>query len=266
MNARSWVVLGLSAAISLAAPLQARTAEPATETAAAAPVLEPGALAALDKMGAELRALRQFSLVSDTSVEIVLDDGQKIELDGTLTYKVIKPDQLFVDIASDRRHRQIFFDGKDFTINSPRLNMYASTPVQARTLAELATNAAEKYGIEFPLVDMFFWGTDHATKDLITSARHVGSATLDGQKVQHYAYTQENVHWQVWITDAGNLPKKFVITSQEDPAQPQYRANLHWDTQTPVVASALKFTPAKDAQRIVLASGEALAAEAETEN
>lgn len=266
MNVRSWMVLGLSAAISLAMPLDARAAEAAATAPAAAPVLEPEALAALDKMGAELRALKQFSLVSDTSLEIVLDDGQKIELDGTLTYKVIKPDQLFVDIASDRKHRQIYFDGKEFTINSPRLNMYASTPVQARTIGELAINAAEKYGIEFPLVDMFFWGTDHATKDQITSARHVGSATLDGQKVEHYAYTQENVHWQVWITEAGNLPKKFVITSQDDPALPQYRANLRWDTQTPLVASALKFTPAKDAQRIVLVSAETLAAEAETEN
>lgn len=267
MNVSRCLSLGLAATVSLVLSLPLMAAESATATAAApAPEspLEPEALSALDHMGAALRALKQFSLTSDTSLEVVLDDGQKIEMDGTLSYKVIKPDQLFVEIRSDRKLREIYFDGKELTINSPRLGMYASSPVQARTLAELVINAAEKYDIEFPLADMFFWGTEHAPKDLIKTARHIGSATLDGQKVEHYAYTQEGVHWQVWITEAGSLPKKLVITSQDDPALPQYRANLHWDTQTPLAASALKFVPAGDAQRIVLVA--APVAEAETEN
>ncbi len=58
---------------------------------------------------------------------------------------------------------------------------------------------------------------------------------------------------------------KMVITSQADPALPQYRARLQWDTKTPVLASAFKFTPAKDSQRIVLAADVA-SAEVEGEN
>lgn len=266
MNARQCLSLGMAAALMLAAPVPAIAAESTAAQPPAETSLEPEALAALDRMGGALRALGQFSLTSDTSLEVVLDDGQKIELDGTLTYRVIKPDRLFVEIRSDRKLREIYFDGKELVINSPRLGMYASSPVQARTLAELAINAAEKYGIEFPLADMFFWGTEHASKDLILTARHVGSATLDGQKTEHYAYTQEGVHWQVWITEAGTLPKKIVITSQADPALPQYRANLHWDTQTPVPASALTFTPAKDSRRILLVALDAPAAEVEPEN
>ena len=264
MKARQWLSLGLAAAVSLLSPLPLLAEESAATAPPPESPIEPEALAALDRMGSALRALKQFSLTSDTSLEVVLDDGQKIEMDGTLSYRVVKPDQLYVEIRSDRKLREIYFDGRELTINSPRLKMYASRPVQARTLAELVINAAEKHDIEFPLADMFFWGTEYAPKDLIKTARHIGSATLDGQKVEHYAYTQEGVHWQVWITAAGNLPKKLVIISQDDPALPQYRANLHWDTQTPLAASALKFVPAEGAQRITLASTPV--AEAEPEN
>lgn len=266
MNSRRWLALGMLVAASLTLPCQGLAAKTAAAEPAAETKLEPEALAALDRMGEALRSLKQFSLRSDTSLEVVLEDGEKVEVDNTLTYKVIRPDHLFVEIRNDRRVREIYFDGKELTINSPLLGMYASRPVQARTLGELVINAAEQYDIEFPLADMFFWGTEHAPKDLIRTARHIGSASLDGQKVEHYAYTQDGVHWQVWITAAGNLPKKLVIISQDDPALPQYRANLHWDTQTPLVASALTFTPAKDAQRIVLAPAADPVAAAETEN
>jgi hypothetical protein len=267
MNAGSCLKPGLAVAMALAWAAPGQAMEGAAAEASAAPTLEPAALAALDSMGAALRALPQFSLTSETSLDVVLADGQKIERDGTLTYRVIKPDRLFVEIRSDRRHRELWFDGEELTINSPTLGMYASTPVEARTLAELAINSARKFGIEFPLADMFFWGTEHAPKDLIRTARHVGIATLDGQKTDHYAFTQEGVHWQVWIAQAGNLPKKIVITSFADPALPQYRANLHWDTTTPVAVSAVTFTPAPGAQRITLASAELVAAtDAEPEN
>ncbi len=43
-----------------------------------------------------------------------------------------------------------------------------------------------------------------------------------------------------------------MITSLDDPALPQYRAQLRWDTRTPVAASAFQFTPPADATRIKL--------------
>lgn len=258
MKARQSSSVGLALAISLLLPVPlALAAEPAvqpTAAPAAAPAIDPAALAALDRMGQALRGLDHFSLSSDTSLELVLESGQKIDLDGTVSYKVAKPDRLFVEIKSDRRLRELYFDGKDLTINSPRLGLYASTPVQARTLSELVVNAADKYDIEFPLADLFFWGTEHAPKDLIQTATHVGKVTVDGAAADHYAFTQEGAHWQVWVAEAGSLPVKLVITSQADPALPQYRARLHWDTKTPVLASSFKFTPAKDSQRIVLAA------------
>jgi hypothetical protein len=266
MKARQSSSIGLTLAVSLllSAPL-ALAAEPAATPAAAAPTIDPTAVAALDRMGQALRGLDHFSLTSDTTLELVLESGQKVDLDGTVSYKVAKPAGMFVEIKSDRRQREFYFDGKDLTINSPRLGLYASTPVEARTLSEFVINASEKYGINFPLADLFYWGTEHAPKDVIQTATHIGKVTVDGAAADHYAFTQEGAHWQVWITEAGSLPVKLVITSQADPALPQYRARLHWDTKTPVQASSFKFTPAKDSQRIALAA-DAVSADAKEEN
>jgi hypothetical protein len=233
-----------------------RGAKPAPQPAAAAvadpPERDPEALAALDRMGAALRALKQFSLVSQASTEVVLDDGQKIELDGTVTYKVRTPNQLFLELRSDRQLRQLFYDGSKLSLYSPRLKYYAQVDGLGATLAELVEDAANRYGIEMPLADMFLWGTDKAPKSAIRGALHVGGGIVDGEAVEQYAFQQDQVDWQIWIAKATSLPKKLIITALDDPALPQYRAELHWNTRSAVNASAFQFTPPADASRIKL--------------
>lgn len=224
----------------------------ATGQGAEAPMRDPAALAALDGMGQALRSLNSFSLASDASAEVVLDSGQKIELDGLVTYKVKKPDRLFVEVSSDRKQRQIYFDGEKLSVYAPRLKYYAQVNTSARTLGELAINAAEKYGIEMPIADMFFWGTEYAPKDRILEAMYVGPATLDAERVDQYAFRQREVDWQVWISRETSLPKQIVITSKDDPALPQYKARLHWDTRTPVDPMVFRFTPPAGAYRLDL--------------
>lgn len=239
---------GVHAAVqrpSTASPVSAATATAPTER-------DPQALAALDRMGAALRALPHFSLTSQASTEVVLDDGQKVELDGVVTYKVKSPDKLFLEMRSDRRLRQLFYDGDSLSLYAPRLKYYATSDGRGETLGELVDDAATRYGIDMPLADMFLWGTDKAPKTAITSAIHIGGGTVDGEPIDQYAFKQDQVEWQVWISKASALPKKLVITSLDDPALPQYRARLQWDTRSPVADSAFHFSPPADAARIKL--------------
>lgn len=244
--------LGVGSVASAATP---RPAAPSVASSAAA-VRDPQALAALDRMGAALRALKQFQLTSEASTELVLEDGQKVELDGVVTYKVKAPNQLFLELSSDRQLRQLIYDGKTLTVYSPRTKYYAQVDGLSSTLGELVETAATRYGIEMPLADMFLWGTDKAPQDAIRSALHIGGGKIDGDAVEQYAFQQDDVDWQIWISTASGLPRKLVINSLDDPAQPQYRARLRWDTRTPVAATAFKFDPPADAARIKLVPAE----------
>lgn len=249
--------LRLVAALMLALPLMATAADQAGKkkaapaaTAAPASDIDPAALAALDRMGEALRKLQQFQLVSEASTDVVLDSGQKIALDGQVTYRVQRPNHIFVELKSDRRLRQLFYDGHTMTVYAPKLKYYASVDQVDKTLGELAITARDDYGIEFPLADLFFWGTEHVSRDAIKSAFYVGPATLDGEAVDQYAFRQEGADWQLWLSKASALPQKLVITSRDDPAMPQYVSRLRWNTNATSDAKSFTFTPPDDAKRI----------------
>lgn len=264
----AWSACLLLAAMVPAAHGATRVAPPAPPPAAStdAPERDPEALAALDQMGAALRALKQFSLTSEASTEIVLDDGQKVELDGVVTYKVRAPNQLFLELRSDRQLRQLFYDAKALSLYSPRLKYYAQVDGVSGTLGELVEDAASRYGIDMPLADMFLWGTDKAPKTAIHSALHIGGGTIGGEPIEQYAFKQDGVDWQLWVSKATSLPKKLVITSLDDPALPQYRAQLRWDTRTAVPATAFQFTPPADVARIKLVPVAVVVTDAGQEN
>lgn len=230
---------------------QAAPAEPDAE-ATAASQLDPEAIAALESMAASLRQLESFSVKSSSSVDVVLETGQKIQLDQDINYRARRPDGLYVELDSDRKQRQIYYDGKALTVYSPRLNYYASVSTQAHSLGELVTNAERDYGIALPLADLFYWGTQDLPVSALTSAIYVGPATVGSMKTDQYAFRQPGVDWQVWIASDTRLPQKIVITNLDDPALPEFRARLDWDTHTPVPASAFRFNAPKDAASIVL--------------
>lgn len=252
MQGKSRTVLRLLAWLLLAWPLAlAATGQAAAKKkAAVAEAVDPAAIAALDRMGEALRALKEFSLISDASTEIVLQSGQKLALDGQVNYRVQRPNRMFVELKSDRRLRQLFYDGDTLTVYAPRLKYYASVEHVGATLGELAITAQEDYGIAFPLADLFFWGTEHASKEKIKAAMYVGPGTLDGEAIDQYAFRQQGVDWQLWLSKDTALPQKLIITSLDDPAMPQYEARLHWNTRATSDARSFTFVPPPEAARI----------------
>lgn len=232
---------------------QAATPPDAGDAAGAPAVLDPTAVAALESMGTALRTLDSFTVRSTSSVDVVLDTGQKIQLDQRITYQANRPDGLYVELESDRRHRRLYYDGAALTLYSPRLGYYATVPTHARSLDELVTSASRDYGIALPLADLFYWGTPDLPMTALTSAISIGPATIAGVMTEQYAFRQPGVDWQLWIAADTRLPQKIVITSLDDPSHPEFRAELAWDTRTPVPASASRFTPPDDAAAILLA-------------
>ena len=226
---------------------KAGAAAPATASSAA---VDPKAVAALEKMGAYLRTLKQFSVHGDSTFDLVMDDGQKLQFPGTVDYKVRAPNALAIDLKTDRKDRQLLYDGKQLTVYGARTGYYATVDAPSTTRDLLAT-LADDYGIELPLVDLFLWGTDKAPASALTSAAFVGPARINGTATDQYAFRQDGVDWQVWI-EQGNkpLPRRMVITTTDDPTMPQYASTLTWNTNASFNDSNFTFAPPKDAKRI----------------
>ena len=155
-------------------------------------------------------------------------------------------------MASDRKTREFFYDGKTFTIYGPRNKYYASFPAPA-TLREVVAAAEEKYGIALPLADLFRWGTDPVRRETIRAAALVGPATVGDTPCDHFAFRQEGIDWQVWIQKGDSpLPRKLVITTTEDEAQPQYTAVLDWNLAPALNDNMFTFKPPEGSYRIAI--------------
>ena len=163
------------------------------------------------------------------------------------------PDRLRAEVNTDRRHRQFFYDGKTLTQYAPRMNYYATVAGAADHRGHLEA-AAQKYDIEIPLADLFLWGTDQGGIDDVRDAAFIGPARIGGRNCDHYAYRQANVDWQVWIEQGKKpLPCKMVITTTDEPQQPQYAAVMKWDLAPKFAPGTFAFAPSRDAKKIEVA-------------
>jgi hypothetical protein len=219
--------------------------------AQAKPAIEPGVFEALDKMGAYLRTLSSFEIQAHSTTDEVLLSGQKLQFDSTVHIRAEMPDRFWMEIASDRKQRQYFYDGKTFTIWGPRNQMYATAPVTG-TLGEIHTRLEERFGLGLPLADLFTWGGEPGKgHPNIKEAIYVGPDHVGNVPCDHYAARQEGVDWQLWIQKgASPLPIKLVITTTDDDAQPQYVSVLDWNVAPALNAAMFTFEPPAGANKI----------------
>jgi len=219
----------------------------------AAPVINPGAIEALKSMGAYLHTLKSFTVHADSTTDEVLESGQKVQFAGTVDLRARLPDRLRMDVKSDRKQRELYYNGKTVTQFAPRIKYYGSVAAPG-TVRETLTAAATKYDLNVPLADLFYWGTDQAGIADIKSAIYIGPSQVGGLECDHYAFRQEGVDWQLWIRSGKTpLPCKLVVTTLDLPSQPQVATTLRWDLKSPVDDKAFNFVPPKGAQKIEIA-------------
>lgn len=221
-----------------------------------APPVDPKAMAALEAMGAYLRSLKSFEISATTATDEVLDDGLKVQMDGTAKLTVRKPDRLRATISSDRKQRELYYDGKSFTLYGPRVKYYATVAAPA-TVGETVQLLAQKYGIDMPLADLFVWGTDKARPEDIKRAIYLGPATIGGTAADQYAFRQADVDWQVWIRKGPMpVPLKLVVTTTSEPTHPEHIVVLRWNTAPGINEKMFAFVPPKDALKIAIQSAD----------
>jgi hypothetical protein len=214
---------------------------------------DPDALAALNKMGAELRTHQNFDVKSEVTMEDVLGSGQKLQYAGTTEVQARRPNGFKISMVSDQKSRDLYYDGKSVTMFSPKLGYYASFPAPD-TIGKTLKIAKDEYGVELPLADLFAWGVDKSLEARVLSGFKVGPEHVGDRTCSHYAFRQKNVDWQVWIADDGPaLPCKLIITNTSDPAMPQYVSVLHWSFPASIPDSVFAFAAPPSSRKIVIA-------------
>lgn len=217
------------------------------------PAVDPEVIKALEGMGAYLRTLKNFEVGVTSVTDDLLDNGQMAQFTSSSTVKVRRPDGLRLDTVDDRGDRkQLFYNGRSTTVYGPAHKYYATVP-SPPTLAEVAQVLAQKYGIEVPLTDLFYWGSGSVRTADIRSADSLGETQVDGHATTHFAIREKDVDWQIWI-DRGDkpLPRKLVITTTGQTARPQHATLLRWKLLPAFPAGTFDFRPPAGARRIAI--------------
>ena len=263
--------VGIALSLCTISPLAAQTTE--EQPAASAPsttmpewatqdpianegIIEDEAVDALKEMSAFLMTANSMQIVSNGSLDVVTNSGQRIQLDGTTTYKVRKPAGFVIDYSSDIKSRRFIYDGKTFTVYSPKLGFYSTVPAPA-TNREVLKTIYEKFGIALPLENLFRWNDDANLERIqaLKAAYNVGVATIDGVVTDHYAFREDDVDWEVWIQQGDQpFPRKLVIVDRNDPAKPTFIARLQWTLNPAFTDADFAFVPDANAKKIQMAT------------
>jgi hypothetical protein len=240
-------------AANASAQAPAKTAQPAS-----APAIEPAAAAALDRMGDYLKTLSTFAIHADIATDEVLVAGPKVQYGGTIDAIYQSPDRLRLRVAHDERDGQEFFyDGKALSLWIEATKSWASVATTG-TVPETIAFVASKYDVNFPLGDLLGRA---ARKELLRDVEAgivIGTGRVAGVECDHLGFHQAGVDWQVWIEKGARpLPRKMVITTLDEPSQPQHSELLTWDLSPKIDAGTFTFAPPDGAQRIVIAERQA---------
>jgi hypothetical protein len=236
--------------LSLAAPSTFAQTAPAGTAQPAANAVDPASIQALKDMGAFLQTLQRFQVSTELTGERVLADGQKLQHTATADMEVQRPNKIRIRMHSARSERELIYDGKTVTLFTPAQKYY-STVEFTGTIGELANRLEEKYGVQFPMSDLFLWGTPAAPLDRIESAMNAGQDFIGDDLCDQYAFRQAKIDWQIWITTGSKrLPRKVVVTNRADEARPQSVSMIDWNLKPTFKDTVFKFTPPKGARKI----------------
>lgn len=212
--------------------------------------VDPTVVAALDTMGAFLRTQKTFTVDAETATDEILGNGEKVKRDGAAHLKVDRPGRLRADISGDDKDQQMFFDGKTFTIFQPETGYYADFAAPP-TLAEMVEVAEKRYGIDLPLVDLFYFGAENTKAPALQSAINAGTSVIKGVTCDHFAFRQRDVDWQIWIQRGDKpLPSRLIVTTTSSAVRPEHEMLLSWNLSPSINNQAFVFTPPAGAQKI----------------
>jgi hypothetical protein len=242
------VVAGLAVALAVPALESTPAAAPAT---AREPAIAADAQAVLERMSAYLKGLERFSISARETRDEVLAYGYKLQRQQTATMVVQRPDRLRVEVAGDLKSRTYIYDGKTLVIVAPGQGVHAQ--VEAPPGLEPLLNGLLGLGVEMPLIDMLLQAVKGNLTEGVLGGRLVGTSRVDGVAVDHLAFRQATIDWQLWVEQGARpLPRKLAITTRYEVGEPQFTAVLDWNLQPDIDAGTFAFVPPPGSRRIEL--------------
>ncbi len=220
-------------------------------TAAVAQSPDQDALTLLKSSTDFLSAQQQYSVLSENVLEVVLENGQKIQFDNAASLALKRPNKLKAERVGDLVDQQMLYNGKTFTLFNPSAGVYATEAMPA-TIDAMLDKASNDFNIIAPASDLIYSNAYDRLTKTATSGMVIGKAMIDGKLCNHLAFRSPGTDWQIWIADGAKpLPMKFVVTSTDVDGSPQFEVRLkQWNLAPNLADAVFEFKAPANAQKI----------------
>ncbi len=213
--------------------------------------IDPDALQILKGMTDYLGGLEQFSMHTENMYEDVLVTGQKIQFHFSSSIVIQRPDKIRAERSDGTAGQLFIYDGAELSIYDVQQDLF-STVNAPDNLDDFLHFARDWLDLVPPAGDMVFSNAFELLMAGVTSGFVVGKTVVGGVGCDHLAFTTPVVDWQVWVADGEKpLPIKYVLTTRDDPAQPQFVTVISdWKTDPKIDDGTFEFNPPETAMEI----------------
>ena len=219
MTLRTGVIATLATAVALFA-----------HAGTAAPAFDADSQRILKSMSDFIAATPAFSVRTETSLEVVTLDGEKLQFMTPVSASVRRPDRLLATREGDLVDQRFYYDGKTLTLFNPGDKVYATVPAPDNLDAALAY-ARDELDIVAPAGDLITTNAYEGLTGDMYESKYMGTSVVAGQVCHHLAFRGNEVDFQIWIADGKQpLPWRYVITSKKIAGAPQFVTQVvAWD-------------------------------------
>lgn len=198
-----------------------------------------------------LASLQTFSLETDSTIEVVLEGGQKIQFDNASSATVKRPNKFYAKRLGDLVDQEFFYDGKVLTLQDSMAGFHASIDAPD-TLEGMLDFARDSLDIVAPAGDFIYSNSFDLLMEGVESGFYIGPSFVEGVVCDHLAFSSPGTDWQVWIERGDKpLPRRIVITSRDVLNAPQFTVHIsNWDISPKVSDADFNFNEHKDSAAI----------------
>ena len=224
---------------------------PPAATPAPPPPLEPAVLDRLKAMSGLLKSTPRFTFKAVTDRETPSTNGQMLDFVSVSRVSVERPDKVRVDTTGDRFAASLWYDGKTLTIYSNKSSFYAQVAAPA-TIDEAIQMLLDRLDTPLPVAGFLLSDPYEKMMGGVKTAFDAGTALLDGATSRHFAFSEEDADWQLWIEDGPKpLPRRLAVTYKKAAGSPRILVLLSdWNLSPTIPEGEFTFTPPAGATKV----------------
>jgi hypothetical protein len=170
----------------------------------------------IERMSAKLAAAPGFSVTTSEVRDEIRSSGASEQVTLTRATVVRRPDR-FYSVVTGGRHNEVWYDGVGLTLVLHNEKVFAQSRAP-ETIDKTLDALYERYGLSTPISDYVYASPAKALLTEKTTGGWVGRETAGEQQLDHLAFKDTGVTWDIWIPAVGDpLPQRTVTQLTDNP-------------------------------------------------